>query len=205
MDDGPQRPPSSIVRTDQDQDCTDDLRPPTIFTKAEMKTRIMLNTPTRVLLVRDWTIFLETVCIAAGNSCSGERWVGKKDLHKGQTVVELSAGRTGCVCVCLPWCTNIWHRWKGCWQVWWRCWCKFPAWPGCCEENPETRLVRHFPAGEWDRRVFPACNQKQNFIDGWQESRAACCLAQAQGRRLSVIIRAYILHKNCKIKDINVT
>lgn len=43
----------SIVRTDQDQDCTDDLHPPTIFTKAEMKTRIMLNTPTRVLLVRD--------------------------------------------------------------------------------------------------------------------------------------------------------
>lgn len=53
MDDGPQRPLSSIVWTDQDQDCTDGLRPPTIFTKAEMKTRIMLNTPTRVLLVRD--------------------------------------------------------------------------------------------------------------------------------------------------------
>lgn len=28
----------------------------------------MLNTPTRVLLVRDWTIFFETVCMAAGKS-----------------------------------------------------------------------------------------------------------------------------------------
>lgn len=40
----------------------------TILTKAEMKTRMMVNTPTRVLLVRDWTIFFETVCIAAGKS-----------------------------------------------------------------------------------------------------------------------------------------
>lgn len=38
----------------------------TILTKAEIKTRIMENTPTSVLLVRDWTIFFETVCIAAG-------------------------------------------------------------------------------------------------------------------------------------------
>lgn len=40
----------------------------TMLTKAEMKTRMMVNTPTRVLLVRDWTIFFDTICIAAGNS-----------------------------------------------------------------------------------------------------------------------------------------
>lgn len=52
----------------------------TILTKAEMKTRVMVNTPTRVLLVRDWTIFFETVCIVAGKSC-GENSKVKKRLH----------------------------------------------------------------------------------------------------------------------------
>lgn len=44
-----------------------------MLTKAEMKTRMMLNTPTRVLLVRDCTIFFETVCIAAGKSYEREQ------------------------------------------------------------------------------------------------------------------------------------
>lgn len=52
----------------------------TILTKAEMKTRIMVNTPTRVLLVRDWTIFFETVCIVAGKSC-GENSKDKQSTH----------------------------------------------------------------------------------------------------------------------------
>lgn len=38
-----------------------------------MKTRMMVNTPTRVLLVRDWTIFFDTVCMAAGKSCKMKR------------------------------------------------------------------------------------------------------------------------------------
>lgn len=38
-----------------------------------MKTRMMVNTPTRVLLVRDWTIFFDTVCMAAGKSCEMKR------------------------------------------------------------------------------------------------------------------------------------
>ena len=49
-----------------------------MLTKADMKTRRMLNTPTRVLFMRDWTIFFETVCIGDGKSCAGEK--GKKIL-----------------------------------------------------------------------------------------------------------------------------
>lgn len=62
----------------------------------------MLNTPTRVLLVRDWTIFLETVCIAAGNSCSGERWVGKRIYTKDRQWLNWAQGAQGVfVCVYL--------------------------------------------------------------------------------------------------------
>lgn len=55
----------------------------TILTKAEMKTRMMENTPTRVLLVRDWTIFFETVCIAPGKSCENKTIMsGVEPKHK---------------------------------------------------------------------------------------------------------------------------
>lgn len=43
-----------------------------MLTKADMKRSMMVRTPTRVLLVRDWTIFLVTVCNAAGKSWEGE-------------------------------------------------------------------------------------------------------------------------------------
>lgn len=39
-----------------------------MFAKDEMKRRRMVKTPTSVLFVRDWTIFLVTVCKAAGKS-----------------------------------------------------------------------------------------------------------------------------------------
>lgn len=39
-----------------------------MLAKEEMKRRRMVKTPTNVLFVRDWTIFLVTVCIAAGKS-----------------------------------------------------------------------------------------------------------------------------------------
>lgn len=52
----------------------------TILTKAEMKTRMMVKTPTSVLLVRDWTIFLDTVCMAAGKICETKRGKEKDKL-----------------------------------------------------------------------------------------------------------------------------
>lgn len=66
--------------------------------------------------------------------CSWKELQEKKKRFKQETDCEcMDVLRKGSVCV-LPWCTNIWHRWKGCWQVWWRYWCKFPAWQGCCKE-----------------------------------------------------------------------
>lgn len=41
---------------------------PTMLAKEEMKRRRMVKTPTSVLFARDWTIFLVTVCKAAGKS-----------------------------------------------------------------------------------------------------------------------------------------
>lgn len=46
-----------------------------MLTKAERNTRVMVNTPTRVLFVLDRTIFLESVC----------RGVGKSWGRKGKT------------------------------------------------------------------------------------------------------------------------
>lgn len=40
-----------------------------MFTKADRNTRVMANTPTRVLFILDRTIFLERVCSGAGKSC----------------------------------------------------------------------------------------------------------------------------------------
>lgn len=44
------------------------------------------NTPTSVLLVRDWTIFFEIVCMAAGNSCKHKSGFFF-ELHKHTRVV----------------------------------------------------------------------------------------------------------------------
>lgn len=43
-----------------------DLMAPTMFAKDEMKRSRIVKTPTSVLFVRDWTIFLVTLCKAAG-------------------------------------------------------------------------------------------------------------------------------------------
>lgn len=43
-----------------------------MLTKADRNTRVMVNTPTRVLFILDLTIFLERVCSGAGKSCPGE-------------------------------------------------------------------------------------------------------------------------------------
>lgn len=40
-----------------------------MLTKADRNTRVMVNTPTRVLFILDLTIFLERVCSGAGKSC----------------------------------------------------------------------------------------------------------------------------------------
>lgn len=45
------------------------MEPPTMLTKADRNTRVMVNTPTRVLFILDRTIFLERVCSGAGKSC----------------------------------------------------------------------------------------------------------------------------------------
>lgn len=42
-----------------------------MLTKAERNTRMMVNTPTRVLFVLDRTIFLESVCRGVGKSWEG--------------------------------------------------------------------------------------------------------------------------------------
>lgn len=63
-----------------------------MLTKAEMKTRMMLNTPTRVLLVRDWTIFFETVCMAAGKSF--KRGAESNELRTIQVQVLMQLPRT---------------------------------------------------------------------------------------------------------------
>ena len=47
------------------------MEPPTMLTKADRNTRVMVNTPTRVLFILDRTIFLESVCSGAGKSCPG--------------------------------------------------------------------------------------------------------------------------------------
>lgn len=59
----------------------------------------MLNTPTRVLLVRDWTIFFETVCMAAGKSFkrgaeNNELWTSFK-FSTATVNVYLDAGIYG--------------------------------------------------------------------------------------------------------------
>lgn len=59
----------------------------------------MLNTPTRVLLVRDWTIFFETVCMAAGKSFkrgaeNNEPWTFQFN-HAAAAHVYLDAGVYG--------------------------------------------------------------------------------------------------------------
>lgn len=61
-----------------------------------MKTRIMENTPTRVLLVRDWTIFLETVCIAEGKSCRH-----KFDIKYSEKMKEKNHTRLNVQFLCL--------------------------------------------------------------------------------------------------------
>lgn len=50
-----------------------EVEPPTMLTKADRNTRVMVNTPTRVLFILDRTIFLEKVCRGAGKSW-GSRW-----------------------------------------------------------------------------------------------------------------------------------
>ena len=54
------------------------MQPPTMLTKADRNTRVMVNTPTRVLFILDRTIFLESLCSGAGKSCrgaqGGQRW-----------------------------------------------------------------------------------------------------------------------------------
>lgn len=42
-----------------------------MLTKADRNTRVMVNTPTRVLFILDRTIFLESLCSGAGKSCHG--------------------------------------------------------------------------------------------------------------------------------------
>lgn len=44
-----------------------------MLTKADRNTRVMVNTPTRVLFILERTIFLERVCRGAGKSCGGGR------------------------------------------------------------------------------------------------------------------------------------
>lgn len=41
---------------------------PTMLTKAERNTKVMVNTPTKVLFFLDRTIFLESVCRGVGKS-----------------------------------------------------------------------------------------------------------------------------------------
>lgn len=50
-----------------------------MLTKADRNTRVMVNTPTRVLFILDRTIFLERVCRGAGKSCpKGRGWVRRE-------------------------------------------------------------------------------------------------------------------------------
>lgn len=44
-----------------------------MLTKAERNTRVMVNTPTRVLFFLDRTIFLESVCRGVGKSWGRKR------------------------------------------------------------------------------------------------------------------------------------
>jgi hypothetical protein len=49
------------------------MEKPTMLTKAERNTRVMVNTPTRVLFFLDRTIFLESVCRGVGKSWGRKR------------------------------------------------------------------------------------------------------------------------------------
>lgn len=60
---------------------------PTMLTKAERNTRVMVNTPTRVLFFLDRTIFLESVCRGVGKSWG--RQEGKKEETKQKSVRTL--------------------------------------------------------------------------------------------------------------------
>jgi hypothetical protein len=61
------------------ESCQEDMEPPTMLTKAERNTRVMVNTPTRVLFILDRTIFLERVCSGVGKSW-GKGGEGETDV-----------------------------------------------------------------------------------------------------------------------------
>lgn len=50
----------------------------TMLMKAERKTRMMVKIPTRVLFIRDWTIFLERFCRDTGKNYKRK---SKDDVH----------------------------------------------------------------------------------------------------------------------------
>lgn len=54
-----------------------------MLTKAERNTRVMVNTPTRVLFFLDRTIFLESVCRGVGKS-----WHKKGERDKSRNQLE---------------------------------------------------------------------------------------------------------------------
>lgn len=55
-----------------------EVEPPTMLTKADRNTRVMVNTPTRVLFILDRTIFLERVCRGPGKSWEGGEEEGER-------------------------------------------------------------------------------------------------------------------------------
>lgn len=66
------------------------MGPRTMLTKADRNTRMMLNTPSRVLFILDRTIFLDRVCRGTGKSCpeEGGRERQQNSVETLQTALE---------------------------------------------------------------------------------------------------------------------